>query len=124
MSSIDISVDNTLELSTYVVKGKISFEEIFDALLEFYSHPTKYLIWDIREADISNASNDDLRKLVKTTKEVARVRPSGKTAILGQTDLQFGLARMYATYGELEDHPVQISVFRSLEPAMKWITSA
>jgi len=123
MSSIDISVDKTQELSTYVVKGKISFGEVFDALLAFYKHPTKHMIWDIREADISDARNDDLRKLVKTTKEVAHGRPYGKTAILGQTDLQFGLARMYATYGELEDHPVQISVFRSLESAMQWITS-
>jgi hypothetical protein len=123
MFSIEKSIDEAQGITTLEFRGELSLKVTLDTLEEFYSQPTKHLIWDITRADIQTATTDDLKKIVSVTKSHAKSRPGGKTAILGNSDLQYALGRMYATFCEFERHPIEISVFRNLDSAMQWLQS-
>lgn len=123
MSTVSKTIDENLELTELSWNGKLSLDEIIQTLNEFYASPTRNLIWNISKADISTITNDDLKTVIAITKEPAHRRPDGKTAILGSTDLHFGMARVYATYCEFENHPISVSVFRNKDAAINWISN-
>ncbi len=42
-----------------------------------------------------------------------------RRAIVAETDIKFGMARMYEMYGEAD--PTQIEVFRDMAEARRWL---
>lgn len=124
MSKIDCHLDHVLDLTTFVLSGETTPKELLDTLHTFYQQPTRYMLWDIRKAVLNQVNKDDLKNIILATKRFAESRVGGKTALVAETDLQFGLARMYSTFAELENHPIGISVFRDPQTAIDWIKSS
>jgi hypothetical protein len=71
---------------------------------------------DLRGVTSSSVTNDAIR-------EVAAAPPhalSARRAFVAPTDLLYGLSRMYQSYWN-RGHLDQAAVFRSLEPALRWV---
>jgi hypothetical protein len=82
---------------------------------------TTYLIWDLNKGGNPELSPDDIRKIFGVSIEYGSQRKTGKTAIVTDNDLYFGLSRMYETYAEIEtDLSLQVQVFRKFKEAIAW----
>ncbi len=70
---------------------------------------------------VSNITNEEFMKIAKDMKKITQKRLGGKTALVGKFDVDFGLARQYGAYAEMEQLPVEYQIFRNIEEAMKWL---
>src|SRR5579862_5179510 len=71
---------------------------------------------DFREITVVEFGPEDVRQFAQ--REI--YSPFSRRAFLVKNDLQFGLARMFETYRELNGES-GIRVFRSFDEAMQWI---
>ena len=72
----------------------------------------------IEEVQASPASlEDNIQTDLAHSEKLAGMR----TAIVAGTDFLFGFARMYKSLAELEESPVTVGVFRTLEDAREWL---
>jgi len=122
MSKIRVSVDSKKQLTIHTATGKVTRDEIVEVQEKYYTNdPTTYLLWDLRAANISALSSDDLKEIVFIGKKYAQKRRNGKTAIVVSSDLSFGLSRMYESYSEMFEHPGDHWVTKEYDEAMKWL---
>ena len=122
MANIQIHVDAKKQLTIYTVTGKVTWNEIADALEEYYSNdPTAGMLWDFRAIDASDLSSRELINIVSVAKKYAHQRKNGKTAIVVSSDLSFGISRMYENYAELYEHPIDHRITKDYDAAMKWL---
>jgi hypothetical protein len=113
------------QLTIYKCSGIIPTQELFDsAKFFFHSEPTLNHLWDTTDADLSQVKGNELEELAKLTKQYAPERAGGRTAFVAPDDLNFGLARMYATYSEITGFQVEMKVFRTHKEAEQWISAA
>lgn len=112
------------DLTIIYVIGKVSVNDITDALKDFYeSSRTLKLLWDLSKSDLTDITSDHLREILSVAKDYAYLRKGGKTAFFISGSLGYGITRMYEIIAELYDHPVEFNVFRSRDEAMKWLES-
>lgn len=90
--------------------------EIIDALCVDGAYATSSRLWDFRGCTME-LSNDDLRKIVEYGS--ARDREPGRVAILADTDLVYGLSRMYEVFRSSEG--AEYRAFRDEEQALEWL---
>lgn len=103
-------------------RGRITSKDILQASDDFYAHtPTKQLLWDFSDADLSAVSSDDLKTIASYTKQYGHLRPNGKTALYVSGELSYGLSRQYTTLAELENHSIRFASFRAYDEAMEWL---
>ncbi len=77
------------------------------------------MLYDSRE-DTSAPSSGDLRAVVDVVgRHIAQLGPRGPVAIVTSHPMNYGMARMYATFGE----PVRLNVevFRDIADAEAWL---
>lgn len=77
-------------------------------------------VFDAREA-WTNLSADEIRDLVYLTDSLQSRHPLGPTAIIAQSDLVYGMARMYEIL--LEGKGVPVGVFRTVREGEEWLAS-
>ena len=70
----------------------------------------------------TNLTGDEVRALVARTDTLVRRGRFGALAIVTDNDVAFGMARMYQIL--CERLPIQIGVFRQLDPALVWLDGA
>jgi hypothetical protein len=76
-------------------------------------------LFDARGTTLS-VSAEDVRRLVERARKLhAAGIVVGPTAIVADSDVVFGMARMYAILSEFAHAPVE--VFRLVEPALAWL---
>ena len=105
---------------TIRVIGKADIEEIVQIIKDEYPRAKGGVIWDFTQGDISNLDADKFRRIAKTVTEVSIHK---KTAYVGGNALQFGMARMYENYAELENVAPKMRVCRNMEQAIEWVTT-
>ena len=100
----------------------IDFWEIYEGvgkLLKIKEFPEKNDIWVFREGP----SNLVLDNLFQLSELVDRYYPKGftghKTAIVAETGIQTGLAKMYAKI--VEYLPFEIRIFQDIQSAEDWV---
>jgi hypothetical protein len=121
---IKITIDKEKDLTIHDVTGPVSEEEMYNALENFYlKEPTKLLLWDMSETDVSHVTSDILQKFIRRSVELGLSRQGGRTAVFASEDLQYGLARMSQTFAEIESVPYSFRVFRSRKEALQWLSS-
>ena len=121
--AIEVKRDKNKSLTIHTVKGHASEEEMYEALENFYNQePTALLLWDMSQAEVAHVSTITLKAFVERSTILGAKRKDGKTAIFAPHDLQFALARMSATFAELESSSFKMGVFRSRQSAVDWLT--
>jgi uncharacterized protein YbgA (DUF1722 family) len=111
-------------LDTYRPTGEIypTFDEQITTLQEFYSaDPTANVLWDFRGHKGNRISSEEVQKIISLVKSYGNKRPKGKTALVSNKDLDFGLSRVSEAYANIENLPWEIRSFRSMDEALKWI---
>jgi hypothetical protein len=125
MGYIETTVDRPRDLTIARATGKMTAQDHREWVRTYYKGAavTSRILWDVREADFSEITPQDILEHVKSTKQlIADARRGGKTAVvLGKDMLGFGLSRMRETYFEMEDVPVAMQTFTNIDEAMEWL---
>lgn len=123
---IRYKIDRPNNLTTFVVYGEISADDVLSALRPIYEDPnlapTLNVLWDYREgAPDPSIRDEDLEKIVSYLSNHAGKRAGGKTAIVARADLEFDVSKKYAFFTQLKGLSIDVEVFRSLGEAMMWL---
>lgn len=89
---------------------------IIDALCVDGAYATPCRLWDFRGCTME-LSNDDLRRIVEYGS--ARDREPGRVAILADSDLVYGLGRMYEVFRSSDRS--EYRAFRVEDRALEWL---
>jgi hypothetical protein len=117
------TVDIQKNLTVFTCKGKISADEIMKTIKSFYgSTPSRNIIWDSTEADLSSLKGDEIRSLANYVKWIAHSREGGKSAIVSPKNASYGVVRMYQSYAEIYAQISNVEVFRSRLEADRWVS--
>lgn len=80
---------------------------------------TGLILWDLVGADMCNLSQDEIRRIVSSSKGI--VPKGAKTAFVFKRPCDFGVGRMLEAYSEVDELPSEFRAFRSLADAKKWL---
>jgi len=120
--SITRSVQQEKQLAIFTVSGTPSFEELMEVLKHFYEkHPTRDLLWDLRNGTIESLYYDELDTLSDYVQQSGEVRAGGKTAFVVSRGLDYGVIKMIGTFMEIKNIPIQTMRFHSMEKAVQWL---
>ena len=110
------------KLTIYAADGPMTAEDVSNTVIGCLTdNPTLLAIWDLSKASFSGVTGDDFRNVVIRARPLAESRAGGKTAIVCSRGVDYGLARLFQTYVELYEAPIDIQVFDSMDAAMKWL---
>ena len=125
MGTIETTYDRARDLTIAKASGKMTAENHREWIKTYYNgvEVTSRILWDVRAADFSEITRQDIIEHVKLAKQlIADARQGGKTAVLIDKDmLGFGLSRMREIYFELEGVPVAMQTFTDIDKAIEWL---
>ena len=120
---ISIETNSELDLTVFKATGTVPFSEQMNVLKIFYEgSPTKNVIWDFTEVDEVDISNNELHAIVRYTKMQSTRRQKGRTALVVNTELKYGLSRMASIFAEIENTPWAMEVFKNMDEAIAWVS--
>ncbi len=106
-----------------VASGIVTGEDIIEAHKEIYNEENlknqKYQIIDRTKCEEYNVSSGEVQQIANIDKAASKSNPNIIIAIISQTDLQFGMSRMWQTY--VEESRFLTQIFRDRNSADKWI---
>ena len=122
MANIIVSFVPENNLTIFTVEGDLSSDEILAHTTKYYiENPTKLVLWDASKGSVKIITANDFRNIANKMKTQTEKREGGKTAIVGKFDIDFGSARMYEAYTDMEALKVTYKVFRDTDEAIKWL---
>ncbi len=114
-------------LGIHTVTGSLSTEEILTALKNIYASDEAgtdiNALWDIREADVSSFSQQDIVKVRDLAKKNWGVGGASRAAIVVTDLLDYGLSRMYGLLMESYTSS-EVKVFNTKKEALEWLTDS
>lgn len=106
--------------------GKQTLETLQQAYYKLLEMPEYRVgmrrVWDIRQADLSQMTANELRRLGTTSRDPESGTGKTKVAVLVGRDVEYGVMRMLQALGG-ETMPVTVAVFRSAEETEEWIST-
>ena len=121
--SIKFKIDQSIDLSTFLVNGPVSYDEVHTAIKQFYQstnpQPTKNILWDLRDASVSEIRYEDAQELAFFATSVDNRKEIGRTAIVASEDVVFGVSRIFGAF--IDDSAVKFEVFRNFDEAYNWV---
>jgi hypothetical protein len=105
--------------------GELTIEMVQSAFKEIVSSseypPDISTIWDIRKLDLTSVDRQLMDKIIYFRQGINSIRGAAKIALVADSELSFGLGRMYeGLSGSLAQ---EMSIFKSMEEAEKWLAS-
>jgi hypothetical protein len=117
------TVDVKKNLTIFAFRGQLSADELMKTVKSFYADtPTRNVVWDYSESDLSSLRLHDIQALVNVVKEIAHSREGGKSAIVAPKDASYGIGRMYQSLAEIHGEVFTTEVFRSRTEAEGWLS--
>jgi hypothetical protein len=117
-----IETNPELNLTIFKATGAVTPGEQMQVLKSFYGgSPTLNVIWDFTQLEKVAATSSELREIIQYAKQFSAKRPGGSTALVVNTKLKYGLARMASTFAEIEETPWAMAVFENFNDALAWI---
>lgn len=113
--------DKKKDLTTFIYMGETSFDEVFQAVKDYYEgSPSRYTLWDARDATLNHTA-EEFHELNTFMQNFTPKRPDGKTAYVVGNDESLGTMLLQKTLVEIAGLPVQFEVFRSMKEALRWL---
>jgi hypothetical protein len=110
------------DVTEWTIVGRVTYAEIKRALAVYNGGPTSlFVLWDFSLADVKLIRSEDIFEMSEAAKARARLRAGGKTALVTNSDLAFGLARMYQSYREIAQVELPFMSFRTRVEAISWL---
>ena len=92
MGSIETTKDMDLSLTTNIVKGEITYDDLDKWIVDYYSgEVTKFILWDFRDAKLDNITTEEFRRIAAVVKRESGEKERSKSAVVHSGDLAFGL---------------------------------
>ena len=128
MGTFETTYDESKDLTTVKVTGKVSEDDFWKWVGKFYSGTvTSLVLWDLVQSDmsdmVSGTTNSDIKEHVRQVNEVAaEVRKGGKTAIVVSDNIHaFRLSIRLESLADLGSSPFERKTFTRMEDALKWL---
>jgi hypothetical protein len=97
-----------------------------NVLKEFYSsseyEPDMNALWDLRSADFSEVKSDEVHALVDLGKIYWGLSGESKSALVVESDFEYGLTRMYEILMTVSRSD-NVMVFKEYNQAEKWLNN-
>ncbi|MGW8248893.1 MAG: hypothetical protein ACWGOV_12380 [Acidiferrobacterales bacterium] len=115
-------VDEERQLTIHIFTGEVLGKDVIEAVKALYaSGPTLNHLWDLTDADMSAVKSEDLQEIALIAKQSSTSGRNGRTAIVSNSDLGYGLSRMYGSFAEMSGHSTVVRSFRTRKEAEEWI---
>ena len=108
----------TVEGSTTIEMFKQTINELISSI-EY--PPNVSTIWDLRKLDFYSIDSNFAKGLIAIRKGIDNKRGNVKIAYVVNSDMSFGMVRMYEIFSEIEGLAQSIQIFRNLDDAKKWL---
>jgi len=119
---ITTHIDKSEDITTFIVTGVLSYDEVMTVVEGFYTgEPTKYVLWNLIEATENQLSPEQINNVISFQPRFKRKRESGKTAIIAQDGLLWGLSRRLAIESNKLEARYTVLVFNSEHAAYRWL---
>jgi len=108
------------------VKGTLTFKDVEDAIRITYRltdfKPGMGAVWDYSQGTLGQLNQDDLSRLAKMIGDWIETSGRGgyRVAAYAPDDIDYGLSRVCDFFLQMHHVPLEFSVFRKLEQAMRW----
>lgn len=119
----EIICENHNDIVILRVIGGATFDQISEAVRQYFPLVAKHLIWDYTNGNLSNVSPNDFKSVPQLAKKYLINRNGGRTAFACPNDDVYGMFRMYTAFADIENMPYEYAVHRSLEDALSWVES-
>jgi hypothetical protein len=119
--------DDTADIRIHRVSGVLQFDELLEALAALYGgaefRPEQNALWDLREADLTEFSTDQVRTIVGLVREKWAATGTARAALVVAVTADFGMARMYEQWLGAEPEG-RVGVFEDFDEARAWVQGA
>src|SRR3954462_3467177 len=116
---VSVILHPTRRLIYMRVAGSVSREDILERRRQTAQHPgfdpTFDVLVDLREADLSQLSGQDIASLAATS----TLRPSARRVFVADDDAAFGVSRMFAGWADVNKSAEGLTVVRTLEEGLQ-----
>ncbi len=122
MDEIKTKKDREKHITVHTVSGYLNADYYIEKIeYNLDKTPTKYVVWDFSNADISNLTSDDLKRFIEISTTHPNAHILKKIAKILPNDLSFGLGRMFEIYNNIQGTVYESRPFRKAEDAFKWL---
>jgi hypothetical protein len=128
MGTIETTYDLSRDLTTVKVIGKVSADDFWGWVDEFYAGAvTSLVLWDLVLADLSDMASDttdnDIMEHVRQVNVAAtEVRKGGKTAFVVNDNIRaLRLSLRLESLADADSSPFARKTFTSMDKAMEWL---
>lgn len=105
-----------------IVSGQVTADEVTEAIATYFDGPTTpNVLWDLRKADLSGLSAEAVAKVARQVAGQGDARAAGRTALVADGDLAFGLSRMYESTLRGASTARPTAIFRDMNEALAWL---
>lgn len=105
--------------------GKLTLEGMIKTVATAQEHPLfepgGALLVDLRGADFTETTSDDIRGLADHMLSVGSDRHPRKIAAIVKAPLGYGFNRMLQAYIDINELPIEHRVFESIKEAEEWL---
>ena len=110
------------DFTWFVVKGDTTIDEWLQTVQQYGREGmTRYELYDLR-ARVTPFTTDEIEQILSQSMQDRLLRPSnGKTAIVVDESLKYGLVRMYDALAELEGLLADTRPFYDMAEAIQWL---
>jgi len=124
MGRIKTTYDLSKDLTVAKAIGKMKADNFRKWNETYYAgRVTSNCLWDLTDANLSEINTGTLRDEATVTKNLAGKREGGKTAFVTESTLEYGLCRMLEAFYDLQQVPIEVQVFRTIDDAKEWLLS-
>jgi hypothetical protein len=126
--TIKTKYDKDKNLTLCTISGDVTEFEILDAIKTLFDFPelTNCILWDTRSANFAKPFNkkqiDQIIIVLESNRKRYNERCDGKSAIVVNNDLNYGICRMLEMHIRLEGFPVVPKPFRTMKDAVDYLT--
>ena len=123
----EIHFDLEKNVRIHRLTGEVNLPEFHELLRQLYAspqfNPDMNALWDIRKADFSKVSPDDVRALMQVVATHWGKDGKCRAAIVVAGMAEYGISRMYESqFGPAA--PCKIKVFLDMDLAWKWFEAS
>jgi hypothetical protein len=124
MRTLDVSIEIRDCVCHLDCRGDFNFRTFAEAMGKLVDHPgflsSMDCLWDCRAVDVTSMTTEDTSRMLAFMEGPGRKRGAGRTAVVLEEDVAFGMGRMYALRSE-DVVPGAFNVFRTKEAALAWL---
>ena len=114
--------NSTNAITEHIATGQVTDDEMFASQKEFLEkNPSKLELWDMSDSDLSKITIDGMRKFLSRAAKMGSAREGGRTAVVVQSTLQFGLGRVAETFSDFIPLPFEFRLFKQRIDAIAWL---